>query len=770
MIFYIIRNYILHLYRNKLYTLITVSGFAISIMFVLLLGIYIRQELSVDHFHVHKDRIFRLVRDGGATFAPPIGDDIMNQHPEVETYTRLYNDTYSIKLPDGQQVQASSHMVDPAFFEIFSFPLIKGDPREVMAAKNSVVITSSFARNFFNDNPVGHVISLNDQDFMVTGIIEDIPDNSHISKCEIFLNFAVLFDIWGWPEGLTSYGNSSFGMYFLARVQTDLPSKAPQILEKFMKDYWLFSEGYSKTLYFEPLTDVYYSHEYGPGIRHNSKTSIVIFGSIAFLIMIIAIINYINLTIAQSGFRSKEFAIKKLMGSSKRAVFIQNISESVILASAATCLAVVLAYLAEHFFNNQMDSNLNLGRQFNLTFISFLILMGLMIGVVSGLFPALVTDKYQPLDIVKGALTRKTRNYYSRLLIAFQYSVAIVLVLSTWTISRQSSYMRNYDVGFDTDNIFRMENTIQPHQKETFRDQLLTIPGVTAVSFCMGTPVDGGNNQSFTYNDKPMSFQEFVVDSSFFELMGISISETQTAYSKDGWWINETAVRMLELGDNPASFKFHDSDVPVLGIIEDFNFEPLHRPVGPVMVRQLNEASYPWSILVKVEGHNPLETASQIKAVQSEFTGGVPMESAFVDDTLNQWYQKEFRQARLIGAFTILSIIISTMGIFAMSLYYIQLRIKEIGIRKVNGAKVWEVMAMLNFDFVKWVIIAFVAATPIAWYSMNSWLQNFAYRTELRWWMFAMAGMLALAVAILTVSWQSWQAARRNPVEALRYE
>ncbi len=771
MMFQTIKNFFLYLVRNKLYTLVTLTGFAISIAFVLLLSIYIRQELSVDHFHGNKERIYRLVRDGAATFAPPVGDEIMNQYPEVECFTRYYTITYNMELPGGRKVRFKAGTVDSSFFNIFSFPLQEGRPDDVLKTRNSIVLSSSFARrNFENDDPVGREIVIADMSFIITGIAEDFPENTHFPQLDAFMNFPVFFDFWGWSGGLTSYDNSSFGLYFLAHENSDLPSRAPQILENYKKDYWIFSRGYSDTLYFEPLTGVYFSDTGGADIIRNSRATVSIFAAIALLILIIAIINYINLTVAQSGFRSKEIAIRKLMGSPKGALFVQHILESVILASISTILAVFLALCLEPFFNTQMGTRLDLANQFSLSFILFLVILTIIIGGISGISPAVLSNRYNPIDIVKGKMARKTKTYYSKILIAFQYSVAIILLVGSWTIAKQSRFLRNYDIGFNTESIFHMRNTIEPASKTSFREQLMAIPGVAGVSYSAGTPIDGGNNQSFTYDGKPMSFQVFSVDTAFFGLLGIDVRETGVAFDSEGVWLNQTAVKMLELGDEPSWFKYWDEEIPVLGIIGDFNFRSLHTGIGPAMVRQLPETGHPWSILVKIESPHLASVVNRIKEVQSSFTGGIPMDYSFIDDAINRWYLKESRQAKLLGAFTLLSIIISTMGIFAMSLYYIQLKIKEIGIRKVNGAMTWQIMGMLNLDFLKWVAIAFVVATPVAWYVMDQWLQNYPYRIELSWWYFAQAGLITAAVALLSVSWQSWQSAKRNPVEALRYE
>ncbi len=764
--------YLKHLLKNKLYSFVTIFGFAISLMFVLLLSIYIRQELSVDQFHVNKDRIFRLYREKQAGFAPPVGDAIKTQFPEVENYCRIYTNGGIVSAGSGQKFKMNYLLADSSFFSMFSFKLDNPGTKNPLMAKNSIVLSHSYAQKIFGGNdPVGQEVNMfGGHNFLVTAVMDDFSEDTQFKKCDAVLNFTVLPDIWGWKEVLTSYGNSSFSIYFLSRPGTNLPAKVPQILESFKKDYWLYKNNYAKELKFEPLSEVYFSSSSGAGIRQNSKTLILVFLAIVFLILSIAVINYVNLTIAQAGFRGKETAIKKLMGSSKTKLLFQHISESVALAFFAALLAVFFAFLIEPYFNELLNTNLKLAKQFNGRFV-LLLLAGIpIIGLISGLIPAMVINRFNPIEVVKGTFSPKAKGTYSKILIGFQYCVAIVLLICSWGINRQTHFMRTYDTGFQKDNIFWMENTVDARQKRAFSDVLKTIPGVQEVSYVCGSPLDGGNNQSFTYKDKPVSFQEFIVDSAFINLIGLKITPTGAAYSKKGYYLNRTALAELELPDNATTFKRYNEEYPILGIVDDFNFRPLYQKIGPVMIGQMDPNAEPWKIFVKTSGGNQIETVDRIKKAQAKFTGGIPMESGFVNDTINQWYQKEEKTASIVGAFTLLAIVISVMGIFAMSLYYIQQKVKEIGIRKVSGARISEVMAMLNKDFVKWVAIAFVIATPIAYYAMNKWLENFAYRIELSWWIFVLAGAWALGIALLTVSWQSWKAATRNPVEALRYE
>jgi putative ABC transport system permease protein len=580
----------------------------------------------------------------------------------------------------------------------------------------------------------------------------------------------MLRDFWGWSELLTSFGSSSFGLYFLAKPNTNLPAKAPEVLELLKKGFWLYKDGWAKTATFEPFTDSYFSAIPGRGIDQNNKTLILILFAIVVLVLLLAIINYINLTIAQSGMRVKEIAIKKLLGSSRPKLITQLVGESIIVCTAAMLLAILGSFLAEPLLNSALNTQIKLAEVFTAETIFILFVFIVAVGFISGIVPAYIITRLSAIDVIKGGFRRKSKILYSKFLIAFQYTVVIVLVIATIIIAQQTAFMRKHDLGFNSRNIVWLDNYIEPEQTEGFKNLIKKIPGVKSISFSSGTPIDGGNNQSFMFEDQPVSFQEFIVDSAFFDMMELNITPTAAAYSKEGIWLNQYVVDKLGLDALPVSFKSYNREEPVLGITNNFNIESLHNELGMVMIRQLKKDDYPWKILVQIESGDIMSTFDQVKKTYLDYTGGMPFDSGFFDDEIQSWYDGEKRTAAIVSYFAMLSIVISIMGIFAMSVFYNHQKIKEIGIRKVNGATVFEIVKMLNIDFVKWVAIAFVVACPIAYYAMNQWLQNFPYKTEIHWWVFVLAGIFALAVALITVSWQTWRAARRNPVEALRYE
>ncbi len=766
-----LKSFTQHLFNSRLYTAVTVLGFTISLSFVILLSVYIKNELSVNDVQLNKNRVYRLINEHYAGFAPPIGEWLQGEFPEIESFTRISENTGTLITADDVKVKFKYLLADSTFFNIFSFDLIEGNKEMALKTRNSVVLSEEFAKRIFGgESPMHQMIKIDGIPCVVNGVVKDISLTSNFSHCDAIVNFRSLADFWRWPGLLSNFGNSSFGLYFLAKPSTNLPAKAPEVLELFKKDFWMYQNDRTKTVSFEPLTDSYFSTMPGRGIDQNNKTLISILFAIVITILVLAIINYINLTIAQSGMRVKEIAIKKLLGSSRPKLMTQLVGESIIVCTAASLLAILGSFLTEPLLDRALNTQIRLSDFFTPETVSILTIFVVVVGFISGIIPAFIITRLKAVEVIKGGFRRKSKNLYSKILIAFQYSVVIILVISTLIITQQTSFMRNHDLGFNHNNIVWMDNNIDNDKMEGFKNLMEKIPGVKRISFVQGSPIDGGNNQSYNYNDQPISFQEFVVDSSFFDMMEINIRPTAAAYSKEGIWLNQFAVDKLGLDSLPVSFKSHLGEEPVLGVTNNFNIESLHSDLGLVMVRQMQKENYPWKILVQIESGKVAANFDQVKKSYLKYTGGMPFNSGFFDDKIQSWYDGEKRTAAIVGYFALLSIVISIMGIFAMAVFYNQQKIKEIGIRKVNGATVFEIVKMLNIDFIKWVAIAFVMACPLAYFAMNKWLQNFPYKTQIHWWVFALAGIFALAIALITVSWQTWRAARRNPVEALRYE
>lgn len=767
-----IKPFVKHLMKNKQFSAVTILGFSISLTFVLLLSGYVKQELSVDHFHEKKDRIYRLANENGSTFCPPIGNWLMEQYPEVESFTRAFNNQGIIADSKGKKFQIDYLLADTTFFQIFSFPLLEGNAETCLKSKDQIILSQSFSQKIFpGQSPMGEVLQMGERSYTVTGVIEDFGGNTQLFPSDMIMDFRALSDIWGSPTLMEQWGNCSFPFYILAKENANITIREADVLAQFKEVFWMYTREYAKEVKFEKLTDAYFSDYSGyDKLRQNSKTMVMILLSIVAFILILSIINYINLSVAQTSFRAKETAIKKLMGGTRLGLFNQLILESIFLTFISAMIAFLLALLVEPWFNQLIDTKLSIMDMLSTDVVLVFVAAIVLIGSFSGVFPALILSGFNPLDIVKGTFRRTSKGIYTKALISFQYVVVIVLLVATYVVYQQSSFLLNYDLGYQKENILVIDNTLPPAKKNLLKEEWMRISGVENVSFVKGSPLDGGNNLSFNYYDRPVSFQVFKVDSAFYDIFDISYTRTPSALNKEGIILNRKTIDNLGLDSLPNSFKFRDKDIPVLGVVDNFHFRDLHEELGMMMIEPLGDDAWPWQILIKISGENQLNVIEKVRGVYSGQSNGDPVEIRFAAEEIEKWYKSEKNSVKIVGYFALLSIILSVMGLMAISTYFIQQRIKEIGIRKVNGATVNEIMFMLNWAFIKWVLVAVVIAIPITFWMMNEWLKNFVYRIELSWWMFIPAAFLAIIIAIITISLQTRVAARRNPVEALRFE
>ena len=773
-----------NLRKNKLHSSINIFGLAIAITLVLLLSSYVSNEISVDTFHENKDRIYRVHGDKIETFAPPFGQYIVDNFPEVESYTRTYSLNGTVSYKDKKFDSGNCLLADSAFFTMFSFPLVIGEPKEVLSANESAVLSESFAKTVFGDqNPMGESFEFSGNHFIVSGIFKDFKDNTHFVKPNMIVNFSMLPRIWGNNEEgaksfLQDYGNSSFGLYILVHKNSDIKAREAELLKKAKEFYWIFQNDRNSKITFTPLEEVYFNLPALSyiGTRQGNKKFLNILAIIALSIVIIAAINYINLSITQSVKRVREVGVKKIIGAMRWSIVRQFLLESTIISLISTLIAILLTVVVLSKFNQLVNTNFSFSDIFNNGFLLRSVLVVFIIGLIAGLIPSLILSGFKSIEIVKGVPSRLKNSFSQKAMVVFQYTVSIALIVVVAFIIKQNNYMKNYDLGFDKDHTFYIRMTDDTNkQKNAFENELMKIPGVKAISFCQDFPGGPINNQSFVYNDKPQSFDQFRVDTAFFSALGIplknriSITDNVQGEDKFALIINKTAVNDLELEAPYNEFKLYNNVVKVSEVVDDMNFRSLYQKPRPTMfmLRDMNWAPY---VLIRGSGGNLAAIVEQAKAVFKDISPSDPLELNFIDDAMNAAYQKEERTAKIVGYFAIFAILISSLGIFALASYTAQNRRKEIGVRKVNGAQIAQIINLLNMNFVKWVFVAFIIAAPVAWYAITKWLENFAYKTNLNWIIFALAGLLALGIALLTVSFQSWKAATKNPVESLRYE
>ncbi len=786
--------------NQKSYFLINIIGLSIGIACSLLIALFIIHELSYDKFNVKEKRIFRLVVTGKAGdqemnyayTSAPIGPTMLREFPEVEDFTRLNTKTgVLVQYLDNIFIEDSYAEADSSFFNIFSIPILRGDRKTVLNAPHKLVLSESTTKKIFgDDDPIGRMIKIGGDTVLydVSGVMADIPETSHFDA-KIIASF-----ITNNSEEENNWLSNNYATYILLKSNTEFENvngKMPELISKYMgpliKQYmginfedFITNNKYKVTL--QPLADIHLN----PVFKQNTKPSrdpkyLYIFGSIVLMIIIVAAINYMNLFTAQASERAKEVGIKKVNGSSKGMLVSQFLTESVLLSFISLVLALFIIEYSLPFLNDLLGINLRM-RYFSVWYtIPLLFLLSLVLGISAGSYPAFFLSSFSPSVVLKGKLRDSFKSGRLRsILVTLQFSISIILIAGTVIIFRQIQYMLNKDLGFNKEQLMVINRAeVIGNKVKTFKDAINNIPEVISVSSSTSIPGHSYSGQSYTMEGRPDEIFDFrinYVDNDFFRTYGIDITSGRNfdesfPSDNDAIIINETTVRELNTTDPlSAVLKFVEDKRTVIGVVKDFHFTSLQNMITPYAFGLKNKNMNYGYISVKLSANATTNTVREIETTWKEFSADNPLQYFFMDQDFATQYVKEKQNAQLSALFSLLTIIIASLGLLGLTSFSIRQRIKEIGILKTYGARVTEIMIMLNKDFLKLVVVAFCVACPVSWYVMHKWLQNFAYRTDLNWWIFGLAGVLALGIALITVSWQTWRAATRNPVDALRYE
>lgn len=764
------RAFLNFLGRNKLYTAINIFGFSISLMFVILLVTYTRQEYAVDQFHSNKERIFRLCDETDACFAPLIGRDLKARCPEIETYVRLF-ETDEVATAGERHLKAKILLSDPDFFRMFSFRLAEGDTAQVLRSKNGALLSESFARNLFPEGDyLDKTVTIKGESVPVTGILRPFGNSQFVTP-DVMLSFEEWAPlVYGWDGVLKrGYASASFPLYLMLKPHADLSAKMPDMLSHLKTYYWPYKDDHARELTIIPLTEVYLSNPLyaSEQIRIGSKTLINTFFSVAMLILLFAVINYINLSTAQSESRAREMAVRRLLGCSRKALFTRLIVESVLLCILSLLIALLLAGIAEPVFNRILQTHISVSNLFSASNLGIGVVAIILLGLLTGVIPASVITRTRPIDVVRGSFRHKTKMVYNKILIGFQYLITIVLLGCTLTMSRQIDMMQHADLGFDTANkLYLSIPDLNPSQSAGLKNQLLQIAGVENVALVRGVPMLGFNNTSDTWHDRPISIQRFEGDSSYLKIMGFHILRDNRTDDRKAIWLNETAMQAMELPDSASYCEYFKC--PIAGIVQDFRYRDLTHPAEPCIIEHMQDNYWPWACIIQLTNLDSPVTLRTIERVYREYTGGMPCEYKTYDEVMHQQYAAQQRMSDILFGFTLVAILISALGILAMATYFIRQRSMEIAVRKVFGSTNREVLQRLVLHFVRYVLAAFVIAVPVIWYLMHDWLSQYVLRIPLSWTIFALAGLTALAIAVATVFGQSWRAANSNPVDAIK--
>jgi putative ABC transport system permease protein len=798
------RNYLKltlrNLRLNKGYFYINLLGLTIGITAFILIVLWIKAETSYDKFHKNANNIYRvdyllyeegILEQHSASGSTGVGKELKNMFPEVEGYTRFYRTESLVKYGDKTFKEKNILFAQSSFFDLFSFPLAEGKPDSSLLAVNHAVITEETARKYFGDeNPMGKMITLDgESDFEVTGIAKSIPENSHL-KFDILLSYENLiknsqyWDSYWVSENVYSYILLTPGADAKA-LQAKLPQVPETFIGKFMKEAFFLLE-----YRLVKLTDIHLHSSVSNELEVNGNyRNVVSLGIIACLVLLIAFINYINLATSRSIEKAHEVGIRKVSGAHKKDLIFQFLTESALLNLFALIISLSGVLLLLPFFKQIMQSPLQIDYLIVLLLFLFLLVSG---SLFTGLLPAIYISRFDPSLVLKGKNPTGSV-WLSRLknfLVVSQFTISVILIICTITIIRQVSFMRNHDLGFDKEGLLVIDgpriikaNTFESYMNslESFKNDIKAqsmVSNITASSNVPGTeiknsrvfgiPVEGRNTEK--------RIDAYYVDNQFFNTYGLTIlagENFSAAFMKESNNIilNESALTYygFEGAENTVGkiLRGGKQEVSIKAVINDFNQRSLKELPGPIAFFNQPANTF-YTIKVNMTGIDKL--IPELERIWTEHYPGNPFNYFFLDDFYDEQYRAEQRFSGLFLASSILAIIIACLGLSGLSAYSITRRTKEIGIRKTNGARITEILVLLNKDFVKWVLIAIVIAAPIAWYAMNKWLQNFAYRIEISWWIFVLSGAIAVGIALITVSWQSWRAATRNPVETLRYE
>lgn len=761
--------------RNKLHTVINITGLAIGLAASILILLYINHEYRYDKFLTNRDRIYRLETDWAIMPTLP-GHLISQESGMTESVVRLLRVDYTVKWDNNPYTMEKVMFADSSFFDIFNFDFIAGDPETAINIQNSIVLTESAAKKIFgNKNPVGEIIFLDNQyEFTISGIVKD--------PVEFHLPFNAIATLGSWreitfPQVLEQFDSWNFPTYILAKpgfTRTELSMEVNNILN---------NAGYTFTDFnLTSLGELYFARpiQYEGITLHGNKQALYVLLSIAVFILIIAAINFINLSTANGITRSKEIGIRKLVGSPKIYLMSQLIFETLLLISIALILAFGIIEMIKPVFYSIIGKVINTQLLYSLNTLSLIIVISFVFGIISGLYPSLFLSSFKPVTVLKGKLLSLPKASKIREgMIVFQLTISIVLIIATFLILNQIKFMSRTDLGFNKEQIVYLPlNTTLRSQLKTFKQEVEKFPEVRSASFS-GFPMgrEWSNWGGVTIDGESRGYKVNGIDADYFETMGIEIVEGRN-FSEDNpgdynatYILNETAVRDYQLG-NPvgkyATGAGNGSRGTIIGVVKDFHYMSLHNRITPVLF-YFDERPARF-INIKLQTTDYKNTIAKFEKLWYMMSPDYPFEYHFQDSSFEAQYETDQRFAKLVGYFSVLAIIVACMGIFGLIAFSVEQRTKEIGIRKSNGASVDRILVLLSKDFSKWVTIAFVIACPLAFIIMDKWTHNFTYSTNLAWWVFIMAGLITYLTALITVSWHCWRAANKNPVEALRYE
>lgn len=807
-----LRNYLKialrNLKKNKGFSAINILGLAIGIATCLLITLYVLDELSYDRHHEKADRIYRVnaaINFGGtlqnlAVAPDPLAFTMVNDYPQVENAVRFRNYGASVVRKGEQNIKEEKIIsVDATLFDVFTLPMIQGNPKTALRDPNTVVITEEIAEKYFGTSQaVGQVLRFDNQtDYKVTGVIKNLPPNSHFDF-DFFVSMA------GSEEARrNNWVSFNFNTYLLLQKGTrpeTMERKFGELMEKYLfpqaadlmgitKESFEKSGSYIK-FSLTPLTDIHLRSDQVAELGPNSDIQFVyIFSAVALLILVIACLNFMNLSTARSANRAKEVGVRKVLGTQRAHLINQFLTESVLMSLIAFIIGYVIAFLMLPYFNDLAAKELSLSIAQHPVLLPVLSGCPVIVGLLAGSYPAFYLSSFQPIKVLKGRLGSGFKSSYFRsTMVVFQFSISIALIIGTIVIYRQLNYIQNKKLGFNKEQVLIIKDTyVLNEQTEVFRNEALRLPHVVSATVSGYLPVPSSRSEDLFFPEgvmdpkKSISMQNWSVDVDYVATMGMEIIKGRN-FSKDLLTdsntviINEAAAQVMGLQDPIGKKVGNLQDVTdknsmryytIIGVVKNFNYESLRQNIEALCMK-LGRAT--GNISFRMQTGNVMGVVKNMESLWKKMAPGQAFTYSFLDEDFNAVYRAEQRMGTIFISFAVLAIFIACLGLFGLATYAAEQRTREIGIRKVLGASVGSIAGMLSRDFLKLVLIAALIVFPIAWWAMHQWLEDFAFRITISWWIFVFAAAVALLIALLTVSFQAIKAAVANPVKSLRTE
>ncbi len=779
---YLVKTIIRNFTRRPVTNLINLLGLSISLALVIILSVYCYSELTTDNFHRNGERVYLYGLDEHVYTPGILKEFIDAKVPGVESTVRISGtwEAPVFQAENKEPITSDLIFADEDFFKLFTYRFIEGNPETALKEPMSVAITKSLAHKLFgNETALGRAIKLNnDKNLTVSAVIEEPDANSCLSFSAV-TNMTTRKTVQENEGEYTEWGWCDFQTFLLLKKSADPGNTGKTILSLFpeenQKDYVNAKLTPVKKIYFSKFS--LFGSTY---LINGDKKKIQILLLVATLVLLIALINFINISSSQWQEKIKQTGVMKIMGAMKFSILRNTLAESFLFFLAALIIAIELVNAVSPFVKNYTGIHYSQKLTNSAGFIIAAVGIIIVVSTAFSILPALRISSSKVVDNLKKTISSNKTSFSLRgSLVTLQFTIAIVLISFTVLVQKQVRFGSS-NLGYNQKNIISIKLTDQLNKKrDVLKNILRDNSAVKKISFSAFYP--GNTNQSrdtqvaLNGEKKPISFDLFSADAEFFEMLGIQLVSGRLytddlSTDKNKIVVNETFLRENKIPDPIGGTLVMGATYEIIGVVKDFHFKPVNQSIAALAIRNESSPSYCLLTLQTNDFKSLYSAVSNIKKEVADLSPSFPVEVTFFDQAIQNMYQSELRFRRTFSLFAISAIVICCLGILAMSIFASQRRIKEIGIRKVNGAKIFEILLMLNKDFVKWVGIAFIIACPVAWFAMHKWLSNFAYKTEMSWWIFALAGIIALVIALVTVSWQSWRAATRNPVEALRYE